>query len=113
MCGHNPLEHERRITGMVGEQPAAVVMGPPQPAEFVEDRLRQRHEPLLVALADNTQHLVGAVDGTDFQRGGLTDAQTARIHDGEAGLVNRVADAAEKVSDLIIRQRIRQPLLPR
>jgi len=29
------------------------------------------------------------------------------------GLVDRVADAAEKLPDLIVRQRIRQPLLPR
>jgi hypothetical protein len=40
---------ERRVTGVVGEQPAAVVMGPPQASQLVENRLWQRHEPLLVA----------------------------------------------------------------
>jgi hypothetical protein len=46
-------------------------------------------------LADDTQYLVGPIDGTDFQRGGLADAQAARIHDREARLVDRVTDAAE------------------
>ena len=94
---------ERRVTGVVGEQPAAVVMGPPQASQLVENRLWQRHEPLLVALADDTQHLVGPVDGANFQRGGFADAQTTGIHDGEAGLVGRVADTAEQATDLIIR----------
>ena len=104
--GESARQHtviERRITGVVGEQPAAVVVGQPQAAQFIENRLWQRHQPLLVALADNAQHLVGPVDGTDFQCGGLADAQTARIHDGEAGLVDRVTDAVEKVPDLIVR----------
>src|ERR1700677_4341817 len=87
-------------------------MGPPQATELVENRLWQRRQPLLVALADDAQHLVGAVNGADLQRGGLADAQTARIHDGQARLVDRVADTAEEMTDLIFRQRVRQPLLP-
>jgi hypothetical protein len=71
-------------------------------AQFVENRLRQRHQSLLVPLADDTQHLVGPVDRTDFQCGGLADAQTTGIHDGEAGLVGWVADAVEKMPDLIV-----------
>lgn len=63
--------------------------------------------------ADGAKHLVGPVDGANLRRGGLADAQAAGIHDGEACLVDRVADAAEKLPDLILRQRIRQPLLPR
>src|SRR5208283_4491343 len=39
-------------------------------------------------------------------------AQTTRIHDGKARLVDRVADTAEEMTDLIFRQRVRQPLLP-
>jgi hypothetical protein len=46
-------------------------MGPPQASQLVENRLRQRHEPLLVALADDAQNLVGPVDGANFQRGGF------------------------------------------
>ena len=93
---------ERRVTAVVGEQPAAIAMGPPQAAQLVENRLWQRHQPLLVALADDAQHLVGPVDGANFQRGGFADAQTTGIHDGEAGLVGRVADTAEQATDLII-----------
>ena len=103
---------ERRVAAAVGEQPAAIAMGPPQAAQLVENRLGQQHQPLLVALANDAQHLVGAVDGADLQRGGLADAQAARIHDGEARPVDRVADVAEQLPDLILRQRIRQPLLP-
>src|SRR5208337_4264857 len=79
-------------------------MGAPQAAEIVENRLWQRRQPLLVALADDAQHLVGPVNGADLQRGGLADAQTTRIHDGKARLVDRVADTAEEMTDLIFRQ---------
>src|SRR6202049_4868677 len=74
-------------------------------------RVGRRHQPLLVALADDVQHPVGPVNGADLQRSGLADAQTARIHDGKARLVDRVADTAEEMTDLIVRQRVRQPLL--
>src|ERR1700693_5831777 len=74
--------------------------------------MRRRRHPLLVALADDAQHVVGPVNGADLKRGGLADAQTARIHNGETRLVNRVADAAEQEPNLIVRQRVRQPLLP-
>src|SRR5208282_1711040 len=87
-------------------------MGAPQAAEIVENRLWQRHQPLLVALADDAHHLVGPVNGVDLQRGGLADTETARIHEGKARLVDRVADTAEEMTDLIFRQRVRQPLLP-
>ena len=78
-------------------------MGQPQAAQFVENRLWQRRKSLFVTLADDAQHLVGPVDGANLQRGGLADAQAARIHDGEACLVDRIADAAEELADLIVR----------
>ena len=53
-------------------------MGQPQAAQFVEDRLWQRRQPLLIAFTDDVQHLVGPVNGANLQRGGLTDAQAAR-----------------------------------
>jgi len=77
---HTAEQDDRRISMSVGEQPATVAMGPPQAAQLVENWLWQRHQPLLVALADDAQHPVGA----DFRRGGLADAQATRIHDGEA-----------------------------
>jgi hypothetical protein len=55
-----------------------------------------------VALADDAQYLVGTIYDANFQRGGLADAQAARIHDGKAGLVNRVADRAEQAADLVL-----------
>ena len=94
---------DRCVAAVVGEQPAAIVMAPPQMAQLVENRLWQRHQPLLVALADDTQHLVRSVNSANFQRGGFADAQTTGIHDGEAGLVGRVADTAEQPTNLIIR----------
>ena len=73
---------DRRITVSIGEQPAGVVMGLPEAAQRVEHRLWQRRQSLLVALADDAQYLVGTIYDANFQRGGLADAQAARIHDG-------------------------------
>jgi hypothetical protein len=88
-------------------------MGPPHSAQLVENRLRQQHQPLLVAFANDAWHLVGAVDGADLKPDGFADAQAARIHGGEACPGDRVADVAEQLTDLIRRQRMRQPLLSR
>jgi hypothetical protein len=87
-------------------------MGPPQAAQIVENRSWQRHEPFLIALADDAQHLTCTIDGADFQRGGLADAQAARIHQGKARLVDWAADHLQQAPDLILRERFRQPLLP-
>ena len=103
---------ERPVPAPVGEQPARVAMDPPQSAQLVENRLGQQHQPFLVAFANDAQHLVGPVDGADLQRGGFADAQAARIHGGEARPGDRVADVAEQLTNLILRQRVRQPLLP-
>ena len=45
---------ERAVPAPVGEHPARIAMGPPYNAQFVEKRLRQQHQPLLVALANDT-----------------------------------------------------------
>src|SRR3954453_21259925 len=55
------------VTASIGEQPAGVVMAPPEVAQLGEDGLWQRHQPLLVALADDAQHLVGPVNGANPQ----------------------------------------------
>ena len=93
---------DRCVAAVVGEQPAAIAMAPPQVAQVVENRLWQWHQPLFVALTDDAQHLVGPVDSAYLQRDGLADAQTAGIHDGEASFVDRVANAAEQLPDLIL-----------
>src|SRR4051812_3604872 len=118
-CQSVPLDYENPtqtgsewcVTVSIGEQPAGVVMAPPEVAQFVENRLWQRYQPLLVALADNTQHQVGPVNRADLQPGGLADTQAAGLHDGKACPVDRVMNAAEQMPDLILRQRLRQPLL--
>src|ERR1022692_5157026 len=84
----------------LGNKPARVAMGPPHGAQLVENRLGQQHQPLLVAFANDTQHLVGTVDGADLQRGGFADAQAARIHGGEARTGDRVADVAAQLPAL-------------
>src|SRR5271165_582809 len=43
---------DRRIAVSIGEQPTGVVMGQPQAAQLVENRLWQRRQPLLVALTE-------------------------------------------------------------
>jgi len=93
---------DRRITVSIGEQPAGVVMGLPEATQRIEHRLWQRRQSLLVAFADDAQHLVGTIYDANFQRGGLADAQAARIHDGKARLVNRVADRAEQAPNLVL-----------
>ena len=97
---HAPVD--RRVATVVGEQPAAIAMTPPQVAQVVENRLWQWHQTLFVALTDDAQHLVGPVDSAYLQRDDFADAQTAGIHDGEASFVDRVADAAEQLPDLIL-----------
>ena len=93
-AGQHGVAH-RAGAGMVGEQPVPVLMGLPQPAQFKEHRPRHRHQPLLVALADDAQRQVGAVDRIDLQVQRLADAQTAGVGERQAGLVNRVFYAAE------------------
>ena len=58
----------------------------------------------LIALADDAKLKIGAVDGADFQGRGLAYAQAAGVHEGEAGLVNRVPHAAQQRADLLVRQ---------
>jgi len=91
---------------MIGEQPAWIAVGLPKGSQVVQDRLWQRHEPLPVALADNAKPEIGAVYSADFQGRGLAYAQAAGVHQGEAGLVNRVPHAAEQRSDLLVRENL-------
>jgi len=70
-------------------------MGPPHRLERLEHGLRQRHQPLLVALANDAQDPAGAVNSRNLQCDRLADAQAARIHNGEAGAMDRVADGPE------------------
>ena len=97
----------------IGKQPppVAMVLRRPHSAQALVDRLGHRHDPFLVALADDPQQAAGLVDGGDGESGGLADAEAAGIHQAEAAAVDRVADAAQNASDLGMGKRLRQALL--
>ena len=76
-------------------------------------RFRQRNEPLFVTLTDDAKQSVVAVDGTDLKGRRLADPQTAGVHDGKAGSVDRVRYAAKQPADLGVGKRAGQPLLSR
>ena len=84
-------------------------MGLPERPQAIQHRLRQRHQPLPVALADDAKLHIGAVDGADFQGRGLADAQAAGVHEGEAGLVNGYPHAAQQCADLPVREDLGKP----
>jgi hypothetical protein len=119
-AGPAPRAYRRRSPGALSHSCGAecaksrgVLVGPPQRAQIIEHRLRQRHAPLCVALPDDAQEQIGLVDRADLERRGLAEAQAASVHDGEAGLVDRVPYAAKQVADLRIGERDGQALLPR
>ena len=62
----------------------------------------ERHATFLVALADDADQSVEAVDRRDFKRGCLADAQAARIHQQEAGLGDRASYAADDGASLSV-----------
>ena len=66
-----------------------------------------------MTLADNAKQSVVAVDGTDLKGRRLADPQTAGVHDGKAGSVDRVRYAAKQPADLGVGKRAGQPLLSR
>ena len=94
---------ELRVTEMAGEQPAAVVVRQPQVASSSRTGCGSGKSRSLSPLPTIRNTWLAPVDGANFQRGGFADAQTTGIHDGEAGLVGRVADTAEQATDLIVR----------
>ena len=94
---------------MIGEEPARIAVGLPERTQAIQYRLRQRHEPLPVALADDAKLQIGAVDGADFQGRGLAYAQAAGVHEGEAGLVDGYPHAAQQCADLLVRQDLGKP----
>src|SRR5438477_12334172 len=64
---------DRPILAGARAQPALVAMGLPEAAQLGENRLRQRYLPLFVALADNAEQSIDAVDRRDFERRSLAD----------------------------------------
>src|SRR5512144_973519 len=85
----------------------------PQPPQAQKHRFGQRNEPLFVTLADDAKHAVVAVDGTDLKGCRFADPQTAGVHDGKAGSVDRVGYAAKQPADFCVGEGAGQPLLAR
>ena len=115
-CGESAGQYvvaDRPGAGAIGKQPATVAVGLPHPAQFCEHWLRQRNPPFLVPFADDVQRQVGPVDRTDLEGQGLADAQAASVNDPEAGFVNRAFYATEQTPDLVVGQRMWQPLVLR
>ena len=46
---------DRMVAGAIGKEPARIAMDLPEPAQVLQDRLRQWREPLPVALADDAE----------------------------------------------------------
>ena len=67
---------------------------------FEMTSLLRRIDPLLVALADDPQLPVDAVDGAYLQRRPFSGPQTAGVDDGAAGSVDRVPQPWENSADL-------------
>src|SRR5277367_1193433 len=89
------LAVNRCTSAAVGTKPAIIAMGQPKTAQFVEDRLGERNSTLFVTLTDDTDKQIDLIDSRDLKRGGLADAQTARIHEKEPALVDGILDAPE------------------
>ena len=65
----------------------------------------------LLPLPDNAKQAVVAVDGTDLKGCRFADPQTAGVHDGKAGSVDRVGYAAKQPADFCISEGVGQVLL--
>ena len=85
----------------------------PEPTQAQKHRFGQRNDPFFVTLADNAKQSVVAVDGTDLKACRFADPQTAGVHDGKAGSVDRVGYAAKQPADFCIGEGVGQPLLAR
>ena len=86
-------------------------MGLPEGAQAIQDWVGQRDDPLFVALADDAQVSIDAVDGHDLERSSLAGTQAAGVDEGRAGFVNRILQARQEITDLGLTDRIGEPLL--
>src|ERR1700694_3960183 len=80
---------------------------------YPDPKTSSLHETGASPLTDNAKQSVVAVDSTDLKVCRLADPQTAGIHDGKAGSVDRVRYAAKQPADLGVGERMGQALLPR
>jgi hypothetical protein len=65
-------------------------VGLPELAQVVQNWPGQSDNPLFVALANDAQLTIDAVDRADLKSGSFSDPQTTGVDDGAAGFVDRV-----------------------
>jgi len=102
---------DRPVTGLVGEEPTRVPVGLPELAQLLQNWLGQRDDPLFVALADNTQVTIDAVDRWDLERGSFSGSQPAGVDEGCAGPIDGVPQAWKEIADLGVAEGIGKALL--
>ena len=90
----------------LGEQPSRVLMKLPKAPQAPEHRIRQWHQALLVALADNCEEVLATVYCRNFQAHRLAGSQTAGVHEREAGPMDRVCGQGEQLAHLGIGNRM-------
>ena len=105
------LAVDRCAAAAVGAKPAAIAVGQPKAAQFVEDRLWKWDPALFVALADDTNKQIDLIDRRDLKRRSLADTQTARVHEEEPRLVDRILDTPKERSNFSIRKHVGQTLV--
>ena len=115
-CGDHDGTAERPasdwpVAGLVGKEPTRVPVGRPEFAQVVQNWLWQGNDPLLVALADDPQQTIDAVDGRNLKPSSFSGTQAAGVDDRGAGSVDRVLQARKETTDLGIAERIGEPLL--
>jgi Putative Ig domain len=107
---HDPYGDPLAVVGVSDSTGTAGTVGEPLAGVPL---LLQRNEPLFITLADNAKQAVVAVDGTDLKGCRFADPQTAGVHDGKAGSVDRVGYAAKQPADFCISEGVGQALLAR
>jgi hypothetical protein len=91
---------DRPGASLVREQPSWVTVDLPQPSQIFKDRLRQRHNALFVAFADDVEVKIGTVNSADLKSRRFRRPQAAGVNDSAASLEGRVRYAAKKIADL-------------
>ena len=85
----------------------------PDLAEHGECRLAQRDQTFFVSFSDDPQQHLSRIDYRNRQPGRLADPQPTGVHGTHTGPVDGAADRSQQLADLVVRSRVRQPLLKR
>ena len=104
------LAHAHHIAGGVREQQTRVLVGLPPLAQHAQQRLGDRHVPILVtlAVADMDAHAL-PVDIADLQSEPLAQPQAGTVERDEEHPVAQLVDRAQQTQGLLARQHVRKP----